>query len=668
MSLDKFLHKVEHSYTTGDTSKQILAAQILARFQCTKHKVIEGLKSENIDLVITSLECLTLDNQAPIEPIIHCFQYWDYSEIKLAALLAIESNQRSAMATELLVEAICDGNDYWEGDWNDGDDISLIAARILDNHKHKIDRSQADRLLALLKNDPEPDLKSRLISLLSRHSPALLEGSYAPTSMAEVRMFLKSTQDKVMLYKATQHPDLSCQKVAFQRLSEMNCREYLQIFLSGLSYSEPLIRKVSVDQLAKWNYQVDIKHLNWGLLLSGVPLNTLAGLLNERDKLDLINQIQNQQYFPQLTKSIIQLISNLETQHRQPQLNRFLPMFYQIFSGLDEAEQLDCLTTLFETTNEQLSVAFIRQQLHSHTCSNSIKRLLIEHLSLNQNASHQNYLKELTMGTTDIIATEALSKSTPSTEVPLTDTTFNERSVIPDGKPIQVTSTLDALKQASLSTPTAKKSLKKSAKIENLQNQALAIEFCVNKTWLINLCSEDKIDNLTKTAFHALIIALSRHDIHFADIQTQRFSLSVLELVLDEESEDTESIISWLGDDWIQQHRLQLTASPRLSVKVALIQHANDELQLCELFKHPYIGIQNAALNRLRLNNVYSDKKLIHMILEDPLLYPQLALFDINTVYEALGDRLQNAPLTALQAALVFQEATSNNCFSGSEN
>ncbi len=80
-------------------------------------------------------------------------------------------------------------------------------------------------------------------------------------------MFLKSTQDKVTLYKATQHPDLSCQKVAFQRLSEMNCREYLQVFLSGLSHSEPLIRKVSVGQLAKWKYQVDIKHLNCELLL-----------------------------------------------------------------------------------------------------------------------------------------------------------------------------------------------------------------------------------------------------------------------------------------------------------------------------------------------------------------------------------------------------------------
>ena len=669
MSLDKLLHKAKQIYLTGNLSEQVLAAQILSRFQNTKYLIIERLESQSPDLVLTSLECLALDNAAPIEPILNCYQYWDDIEIKLASLMAIENNQHSLLAVPVLLEAVCDENDYWDGGWNDGDDISLIAARILDNHKHQLDHEQSLRLLHRLKNDPEPDLKGKLIALLSRHSPTLLNENNVLKSTADTRMFLKNTQDKIVLYKATQHPDISCQKVAFQRLSEMDCREYLQVFLNGLSHSDPSIRESSVRQLTKWNYLVDIKHLNFELLLSGMPLNSLIGLLSNKDKLDVIDQLQNKPNVAHSTAAVILLISNLETQHKQVQLARFIPHFYHVFSKLEESEQLDSLNSLLTQTSEQFSVAFIRQQLQQEDCSNSIKRLLIEHLSKNPKTSHQSYLKELTLGTSSIIVADSSVKSRTTTSIAPIDEMNNTVINGTNEQSALVTSTLDSLMQthspavstAPLSLTSVKKRSNRSAKIEALENQAIALEFCSNKTWLSSLCSDDKISHLTKAAFYAWIHALCRHSISFSDVQTSRFNLLVLELLLDEQSENISDILDWLGDDWIQQNRLSLMSSPCLSLRVGLIKHINDEQQLLELIKHSYIGIQHAALSQLALSGVCPQKKLIGLLLEEPLLYPQLANFDAHTVYEILESEFDRRSSTTLQATLTYLETTSNH-------
>ncbi|EAQ53652.1 hypothetical protein [Vibrio sp. MED222] len=669
MSLDKLLHKVKDIYLTGNLSEQVLAAQILSRFQNTKYLIIERLASQNPDLVITSLECLALDNAAPIEPILNCYQYWDDSEIKLASLMAIENNQHSLLVVPVLLEAVCDENDYWDGGWNDGDDISLIAARILDNHKHQLDHEQSLRLLHRLQNDPEPDLKGKLIALLSRHSPTLLNENNVLKSTADTRIFLRNTQDKVVLYKATQHPDISCQKVAFQRLSEMDCREYLQVFLNGLSHSDPSIRESSVHQLTKWNYLVDIKHLNFELLLSGMLLNSLIGLLSNKDKLHVIDQLQNKPNLANATAAVILLISNLETQHKQLQLARFIPHFYQVFSKLEESEQLDSLNSLLTETSEQFSVAFIRQQLQQEACSNSIKRLLIEHLSKNPKTSHQSYLKELTLGTSGIIVADSSLKPRTTTSIAPIDEMNNTVINGTNEQSALVTSTLDSLMQthspavstAPSSLTSVKKRSNRSAKIEALENQAIALEFCSNKTWLCGLCSDDKISHLTKAAFHALIHALCRHNISFSDVQSSRFNQLTLELLLDEQSENIGDILDWLGDDWIQQNRLSLMSSPCLSLRVGLIKHINDEQQLLELIKHSYIGIQHAALNQLALNGVCPHKKLIGLLLEEPLLYPQLANFEAHTVYELLESEFDRRSSTTLQATLTYLETTSNH-------
>ncbi|WP_135443491.1 HEAT repeat domain-containing protein [Vibrio tasmaniensis] len=673
MSLDKLLHKVKHIYLTGNLSEQVLAAQILSRFQSTKYLIIERLESQNPDLVLTSLECLALDNAAPIEPILNCYQYWDDSEIKLASLMAIEHNQHSLLAVPVLLEAVCDENDYWDGGWNDGDDISLIAARILDNHKHQLGHEQSLRLLHRLQNDPEPDLKGKLIALLSRHSPTLLNENNVLKSTADTRIFLRNTQDKIVLYKATQHPDISCQKVAFQRLSEMDCREYLQVFLNGLSHSNPSIRKSSVHQLAKWNYLVEIKHLNFELLLSGMSLNSLTGLMSNKDKLDVIDQLQDKPNVAYSTTTLLLLICSLESQHKQLQLARFIPHFYQVFSKLEESEQLDSLNHLLTETSEQLSVAFIRQQLQQEACGNSIKRLLIEHLSKNPKTSHQSYFKELTLGTSGIIVVDSSVKSRTGTNTAPVNEMIGAEIIDANAQPALITSTLDALKQAHspaisnanstvASTATSvKKRSNRSAKIERLENQAIALEFCSNKTWLRSLCSDDKIRHLTKAAFHALIHALYRHNINFSDVQSSRFNQLTLELLLDEQSENIGDILDWLGDDWIQQNRLSLMSSPCFSLRVGLIKHINDEQQLLQLIKHSYIGIQHAALNQLALSGVCPHKKLIGLLLEEPLLYPQLANFEAHTVYEILESEFDRRSSTTLQATLTYLETTSNH-------
>ncbi|MEZ8387455.1 hypothetical protein AB6C98_27705, partial [Vibrio splendidus] len=67
-----------------------------------------------------------------------------------------------------------------------------------------------------------------------------------------------------------------------------------------------------------------------------------------------------------------------------------------------------------------------------------------------------------------------------------------------------------------------------------------------------------------------------------------------------------------------------------------------------------YIGIQIAALKQLKQSGGCLHEELISLILEEPVLYPQISLFDANTVYNVLAEKIQGSPLIALQAALAF--------------
>ena len=656
MSLDKFLLCVEHTYLAGNVSDQILATQFLAQFSQTKHLLLTGLESNVVDVVITSLECLAQDKHAPIKDIIHCFQQWDDSEVKLAALNAIEHNNDSEQAKGLLIDVVCDDIDYWEGEWNDGDDIRLNAARILDNHELNLDYIQASRLLPLLRSDPEPDVQVKLVSVLSRHSPALLKENFAVTRTSDMRMLLKSTPDKITLFKATQHQDLRCQQIAFQRLSQMNSREYLQMFLTGLSHLDPLIRQTSLSTLEKWNYQVDIKHLGQNDLLQEIPIDILSALLSDNHKQQLVNQWQNKRQPPHSITAILQLISSLNPQSKQAQLSRFMPVFYEKFSSLDEATQLDCLNILLSDISQTLSLAFIRQQLQSGTCSNSVRRQLIDHLSHTLAPSSQAYLKELIVDLPVIITTNQTERETATTEVPhrqLNDPNDDASATQPP-----ITSTLDSLRQSAHSKPSTRHARTKRVAIESLSNLALAIEYCQDKQYLMELCSTEKLTSLSNAEFHALVIALRCHHINLTDVETPYFNQSVLDLVLNDHCSNLKSIIDWLGTLWIDQYRLQLIASESLPLQVCLVRYTTDETELLGLLKHPYIGIQIAALKQLKQSGGCSHEELVSLILKEPVLYPQISLFDANTVYNVLAEKIQGSPSIALQAALAFLGAT----------
>ncbi|PMG25356.1 hypothetical protein [Vibrio splendidus] len=656
MSLDKFLLCVEHTYHTGSVSDQILATQFLAQFSQTKHLLLTGLESNVVDVVITSLECLAQDKHAPIKDIIHCFQQWDDSEVKLAALNAIEHNNDSEQAKGLLIDVVCDDIDYWEGEWNDGDDIRLNAARILDNHEINLDYIQASRLLPLLRSDPEPDVQVKLVSVLSRHSLALLKENFAVTRTSDMRMLLKSTPDKITLFKATQHQDLRCQQIAFQRLSQMNSREYLHMFLTGLSHLDPLIRQTSLSTLEKWNYQVDIKHLGQNDLLQEIPIDILSALLSDNHKQQLVNQWQDKRQPPHSITAILQLISSLNPQSKQAQLSRFIPVFYEKFSSLDEATQLDCLNVLLSDVSQTLSLAFIRQQLQSGTCSNSVRRQLIEHLSYTLVPSSQAYLKELIVDLPAIITTNQTERETATTEVPhrQLDGPNDDASTTQP----HITSTLDSLRQSAHSKPSTKHARTKRVAIESSSNLALAIEYCQDKQYLMELCSTEKLTSLSNAEFHALVIALRCHHINLTDVETPYFNQSVLDLVLNDDCSNLESIIDWLGTLWIDQHRLQLIASESLPLQVCLVRYTTDETELLGLLKHPYIGIQIAALKQLKQSGGCSHEELVSLILKEPVLYPQISLFDANTVYNVLAEKIQGSPSIALQAALAFLGAT----------
>ncbi|MFA0025950.1 hypothetical protein AB4369_23905, partial [Vibrio sp. 10N.261.49.A5] len=85
--------------------------------------------------------------------------------------------------------------------------------------------------------------------------------------------------------------------------------------------------------------------------------------MSSKDKLDVIDHLQEKPNVAYSTTTLLLLICSLESQHKQLQLNHFIPIFYQVFSKLEESEQLDSLNSLLTETSEQLSVAFIRQQL-----------------------------------------------------------------------------------------------------------------------------------------------------------------------------------------------------------------------------------------------------------------------------------------------------------------
>jgi len=662
MSLDKLLNHVEHTFLTGDVSDQILAIQILSRFPHTKHLLLKGLDSNIIDVVITCLECLALDKNAPITSIIHCLNNWDDSEVKLAALNAIERNLGLEQSHELLIDLICDTRDYWEGDWNDGDDIRLNAARILDNHAQNLECNQALRLLPLLQNDPEPDLRSRLVSVLSRHSPALLEEGGYLKHPTDFRLALKSTPDKISLYKAAQHQDLRCQQIAYQRLSEMNCREYLQLFLTGLSHSDSKIRQTSINTLARWEYQIGIKHLTNNELLSEIPIRTLSTLLSDEDKQHLINRWQDQQHPTQNLTAILRLISRLKETHKQAQLKYFMPVFYERFSNLDEGTQLDCLNILFSETTQRLSTAFVRQHLQSEISSNSVRQQLIGHLVVTPTSEHQAYLKELVVGLPEILVNSHVKKQEPSAN----DQRQEQHDLSDANIQPPVLSTLEALKRTAhpsldrKQSPNKDQQPKKKASIEKQTNQALAIEHCRNKQWLIDLCVEQKLATLSKTAFHALVTALYRNNINFIDIKTPQFSHLVSELIIDVDCSNLSNIVDWLGELWIEQHHLQRIESENLALQVCLVRYITSEPQLLQLLKHPYIGIQIAALEQLRQTGITAQERLINLILKEPILYPQFNHFEATTVYKVLSEKIQGSPSIALQAMHSFMGSPNN--------
>ena len=163
-----------------------------------------------------------------------------------------------------------------------------------------------------------------------------------------------------------------------------------------------------------------------------------------------------------------------------------MPVFYEKFSSLDEATQLDCLNVLLSDISQTLSLAFIRQQLQSGTCSNSVRRQLIEHLSQTLAPSSQGYLKELIVDLPAIITTNQTvrerERETATTELPHRELDGPNDDSSATQPPI--TSTLDSLRQSARSKPSVRHARTKRVAIESLSNLALAIEYCQDKQYL----------------------------------------------------------------------------------------------------------------------------------------------------------------------------------------
>ena len=120
-------------YTSQETNRSSI-------IQSTIEVLSSQLLQDNLELTLTCLESLKHYPDTDLGTLIGSYRHSDDIDIKLSVLDAITNNRALCDAIPFLCELVIEEMDYWDGEWNDGDDIRLKAAQSLVKCAHALSR------------------------------------------------------------------------------------------------------------------------------------------------------------------------------------------------------------------------------------------------------------------------------------------------------------------------------------------------------------------------------------------------------------------------------------------------------------------------------------------------------------------------------------------------
>ncbi|WCE31647.1 hypothetical protein [Vibrio sp. SCSIO 43137] len=577
------------------------------------------------------------------------------TDVRLASLEVLNIYGQGRQYTEALLALLTDECEQWQDEWDNSFDIQLQAAKNLLSQPHLFSEDDIQQIINRYQDDPEPELAQTLCYLIAKVKPEWLAQQIKQTTGAQQRQIVKALQDKAALYRAAKSADPVVKRIAIQRLAKLDTREYLQDFLLWLNDADFDVFRCSADKLDDWNYPVGHQHLE-PLISSGRhKLDYALPLLGEQAFLQL-SQLWQKRQLPSHNLPAYLRLAQKYNQLSDELLTEYCQQFYR----LKTAEQLESLQILTTDKPLLLPVAFLRQCLESEALDNSVRRLLIAHLTNTKSEPHIDYLKSLYFP-----AHNRIDAKEPAEEIAIIDEAETED--------VQQTSTLSALLSQSQSrqpevsydnplpqelehfepllqhqqTRFSSGRKNKVARIESLSAQTLARQLCSDREWIEQALKTSPDNDVLKACVQ---FGINYPSVRSAEADSWLYSS-------DSDAQKQLLTIEWLGDGipetFIQKALVH--ANPALTVKV--IRYCHDKQQLNFLLNHPFIDVKKQAFKQL-LVLAGDQPEQLHTLIAKALncdeLVDLISVKQLETNEELLSEQIEAGSLTALAAAVRY--------------
>lgn len=627
MRLQPLINLALDTLASADRTEQYLAAQILSKLPESITYLEPLLSSDDPELVSISLESMKGKADISIHALLDVMQNWQDSEIKLLCLKAIQIYPDALKAVDALITQLCSQEEFWDGEWNDADDLRLNAARCLVPIAPSLCNEHIQKILNALKHqDFEPDLVALLIKVIANnHHNNLNDADLSELPFSKRQLALAST-DKHHLFDCIHNDDLLLSRNAYQRLNELNAREYVEEFVAALSHPDQRIRDISTRTLCDWNFKLETEHLKPLLSQPNTSINCLLPIVDREAALWLRELLLTKQLSSHHIASVVQLsvLRNLEC-------NSLLPTLYELFPSLSELHQVEILTVIEREPSIVLSAAFLRQTIESCDYSQVVKQCLVKHLASQPEQSHQHYLQEL------LFFTQPLEiKELDAVNEPLND------------KKAQATAPFSSLSALMVSPPTSVKANDNNAQWDNkISNRSFAMKFCKSRPLLESFAKSEEAKELSQYELKEFIYACIRLKLT-PEIINEVIECQILDTIAQDTSWQYRSLWDWLGHDKTIRYLQRLQGIENLSLIESLIPYHDDIDILTRFSSHSYIGIKQKAHLRLYELGVTSEIEFFRSLLTDLEMQPLLSEFDLDRAIILLNEVSQQDLYLAL--------------------
>jgi len=662
MSSELLINAINLTLKSGTCDQKVLAISALAYLPDSDDLLEQCLFDQDVEIILSA--CHALKQRKSVSPplLIQLAVEHPETDVRLTALEVLNVYGQGREYTDALLTLLSDESEQWLDDWDNSFDIQLQAAKNLLSQPHSFSEEDVQQIIDRYQDDPEPELAQTLCYLLAKVKPEWLNRQIKQAGKAEQRQIVRALTDKVALYRAAKSADPIVKRVAIQRLAKLDAREYLQDFLQWLNDADFDIYRCSADKLAEWHYPVSHQHLA-SLISSGTHrLDCALPLLGGQAFLQLSEMWQNKQ-FPSHN---LPVFLRLALKYQQPS-DELLTDYYQQFFGLDTAIQLESLQVLTLDKTLLLPVAFLRQCLESEALDNSVRRLLITHLTNTDSEPHQDYLKSLYFPAHNRIDAQVSAGDIPEqaelvpTETEKVQQTSTLSALLNQSKPLQPGVSYDnplpqelehfepLLQHQQTRFSAGRKN--KVARIDSLSAQILARQLCNDSEWIEQALKSSPDNDVLKACIQ---FGISYSSVRSAELNSWLFN----------SGSDTQKqllTIEWLGEELPETmiNQALQAANPALTVKAIHFCHDNERLQT--LLSHPFIDVKKQAFKQLLVLADDQPEQLYTLIakaLNSDELVDLISVSNLEANEELLSEQIQAGSLTALAAAVWYLEHT----------